>query len=107
MKIADRYRQLTRQAKEQAHQFASQPDGLRIDRAVRLIEKACAELEEWSERVGEIPQIHLEGKLSPVLLHVHSTLDRARVLYEDSDKNDEAAVIWDLEQQVYRLLNDL
>ncbi len=107
MKIADRYRQLTRQSGQLAHTFALQPDGVRIDRAVRLLEKAHAELAEWNERVGEIPQIHLEARLSPVLLHVHTTLDRGRVLYEDVDKSDEASTIWDLEQQIYRLLNDL
>lgn len=107
MKIADRYRQLTLQSKDLARRFAGQPDGLRIDRAVRLLDKGYEELAAWSERVGEIPQTQLEFKLSPVLLHAHSTLDRARVLYEEAGKGEEAGKIWEIEQQLYRLLNDL
>ena len=107
MKIADRYRQLAQQSAILARKFAEQPDGLRIDRAVDLLTNATEELSAWSERVGEIPQLQLENKLSPVLLQVHSTLDRARVLYEDAEKTAEGAQIWEVEQLIYRLLNDL
>ena len=107
MKITDRFRLLTVEASTLAQKFADQPDGIRIDRAVNLLNKGSAELAEWSDRVGEIPQMRLENKLSPVLLNVHGTLDRARVLYEDADKENEGALIWDVEQQVYRLLNEL
>jgi len=107
MKITDRFRQLTQLSEELFGQFSSQPDGVRIDRAVDLLKKGQEELAEWSELVGEIPQMRLEQKLSPVLLQVHSTLDRARVLYEDTGKAEEGALIWSVEQQVYRLLNDL
>ncbi len=107
MKVADRFRLLTQITSELVHRFAGQPDGVRIDRAVSLLKKGHKELAEWSEQVGEIPQMRLENKLSPVLLQVHETLDRARVLYEDAEKNDEGASIWHVEQQVYRLLNDL
>ncbi len=107
MKVADRFRQLTQISDELVNKFSGQPDGVRIDRAVSLLKKGHIELSEWSEQVGEIPQMRLESKLSPVLLQVHETLDRARVLYEDSGKSDEAALIWNVEQQVYRLLNDL
>ncbi len=107
MKVADRFRQLTQTSDELMNKFSGQPDGVRIDRAVSLLKKSQEELSEWSEQVGEIPQMRLESKLSPVLLQVHETLDRARVLYEDNGKSDEAALIWNVEQQVYRLLNDL
>jgi hypothetical protein len=107
MKVADRFRQLTQISDELVNKFSGQPDGIRIDRAVSLLKKGQKELSEWSEQVGEIPQMRLESKLSPVLLQVHETMDRARVLYEDSGKSDEAALIWNVEQQVYRLLNDL
>jgi len=107
MKIADRFRQLTQISQELVTRFAGQPDGLRIDRAINLLKKGQEELVEWNEQVGEIPQMRLEQRLSPVLLQVHATLDRARVLYEDAGKGDEGALIWHVEQQVYRLLNDL
>ena len=107
MKITERYRQLTQMSDELVKKFVSQPDGLRIDRAVSLLEKGQKELAEWSDQVGEIPQMRLENKLSPVLLQVHAILDRARVLYEEADKSEEGALIWHVEQQIYRLLNDL
>lgn len=107
MKVADRFRQLTQISNVLMKNFAGQPDGVRIDRAVSLLRKSHKELTEWSEQVGEIPQMRLESELSPVLLQVHETLDRARVLYEDADKQAEGSLIWDVEQQVYRLLNDL
>lgn len=107
MKITDRYRQITTQAQQIVNRFNEQPDGKRIDRAVRQLEKGHAELKELEERVGEIPQIHLEAKLTPVLLHAHGTFDRARVLYEDNDQIAEGAQIWEVEQGIYRLLNDL
>ncbi|MCF6178460.1 MAG: hypothetical protein L3J63_03595 [Geopsychrobacter sp.] len=107
MKVADRFRQLNQAATLLVGQFAAQPDGMRIDRAVNLLKKGQAELAEWNEQVGEIPQMRLEQRLSPVLLKVHEIFDRARVLYEDADKEDAGESIWSLEQQVYRLLNDL
>lgn len=107
MKIADRYRLIVGQAQTLSRKFSEQPDGKRIDRAVRLLEKGYVELREWEERVGEIPQLHLEAKLSPVLLHAHGTLDRARVLYDENEHAEESAQVWEVEQLIYRLLNDL
>ena len=107
MKIADRYRLIVEQARTLAKSFGEQPDGKRIDRALALLEKGLTELCEWEEQVGEIPQMRLESKLSPVLLNVHATYDRARVLYEDNESEAEGAQIWELEQLIYRLLNDL
>jgi hypothetical protein len=107
MKVTDRFRQLTQISEELVGKFVAQPDGVRIDRAVSLLKKGHQELLEWNEQVGEIPQMRLEHKLSPVLLQVHATLDRARILYVDSGKGDEGDLIWHVEQQVYRLLNDL
>ncbi len=107
MKITERFRQLALMSDELQKKFASQPDGIRIDRAVNLLKNGQAELAEWRGQVGEIPQMRLESKLAPVLLQVHATLDRARVLYEDAGKGEEGASIWHVEQQIYRLLNDL
>lgn len=107
MKISERYRQLVTEAHELVRTFAQQPEGVRIDRALNGLEKGLQELQEYYERVGEIPQLLLESKLSPILLRVHATFDRARVQYEDAEREKEAGQIWNVEQQIYRLLNDL
>ncbi len=73
----------------------------------RHVEKALATLRELVESVGEIPRIRLENELTPVLLKAHGQLDRARLLFEESGAEDAGAAIWELEQQIYRLLNDL
>ncbi|NCO52439.1 MAG: hypothetical protein GW875_10105 [Deltaproteobacteria bacterium] len=107
MKVSERYRQLVTDADQLIHTFAQQPDGMRIDRALGGLKKGHQELQEFYERVGEIPQFQLEAKLSPILLRVHAAIDRARVQYEDAEQDKEAEQIWNLEQQIYRLLNDL
>ena len=58
------------------------------------------------EQVGEIPRIQLEGKLTPVLLKGHGRLDQARLLLEE-EQHPLAGRVWELEQTIYRLLNDL
>jgi hypothetical protein len=73
----------------------------------RHVEKALDTLAEHAETVGEIPRIRLEAELTPVLLKAHGQLDRARLLYEESGAEDLGAAVWDLEQSIYRLLNDL
>jgi hypothetical protein len=76
-------------------------------KALRLVDLAAEEMQELSEAVGEIPQYQLEGKLSPVLLQCHAHLDRARVMLENDQHEKAGASVWELEQLVYRLLNDL
>jgi hypothetical protein len=76
-------------------------------KALRLVDLAAEEMQELGEAVGEIPQYQLEGKLSPVLLQCHTHLDRARVMLENDQHEKAGASVWELEQLVYRLLNDL
>lgn len=104
MNISDRYRQVTGDARallealpstgaaEQAHPFALQ--GLQS-------------LLELVERVGDIPRNRLESQLTPVLLKAHGQFDRARLLLEEQGEEDRAAAVWEMEQKLYRLLNEL
>ena len=51
--------------------------------------------------------MRLESQLTPVLMKAHETLDKARLLFEEQDFDDYAATTWQLQQKIYRLLNDL
>ena len=106
MTISERYRQISELA-------AAEADRLReslpteMGKALRSLDRGVEELQDFKELVGEIPQIKLEYKLSPILLKAHGFLDRGRVLLEEQDFAREGAAIWELEQLIYRLLNDL
>jgi hypothetical protein len=106
MNISDRYRELTDdvQLLLDAPVDASSNEVLK---AQRIIEQAAQEMEELEELVGDIPQMQLESKLTPVLLKSHSQLDRARLLLVEQGSEDHAAAVWELEQKIYRLLNAL
>lgn len=106
MNISDRYRQLVHDARELLEILTAQNPEV-PGRELRSVAQAVQELAELQERVGEIPRIHLESKLTPVLLKAHGYLDRARLLLEEEGREDQAAAVWDLEQKVYRLLNEL
>lgn len=73
----------------------------------RSLQQALLGLAELEEQVGEIPRIRLEAELTPVLLKAHGQLDRARLLFEECGAEDRGAAVWELEQKIYRLLNDL
>ncbi|MEJ2201981.1 MAG: hypothetical protein P8X63_13355 [Desulfuromonadaceae bacterium] len=106
MSISERYRELVAEVAELlvgAAPLATMEEG----REVREIRKASAGLAELRESVGEIPRIRLEADLTPVLLRAHNQLDRARLLFEEQGKANLAATLWELEQKIYRLLNDL
>jgi hypothetical protein len=106
MTISDRYREITREV----HAFVAGLDegGEGAEsRRFREAGKAVAALDELREAVGEIPRIKLEAKLTPVLLKAHQKLDQARLLFEEAGEEDRAARAWELEQKIYRLLNDL
>ena len=106
MPIAVRYRQLLEQIETEADRlYEVLPED--TANALRLVDLAAEEMQDWVESVGEISQIKLEEKLSPVLLKVHGHLDRARVMLENAEHEKESSVVWELEQRVYRLLNDL
>ena len=103
MSISERYRDIV----NNIGSFIEQPRDAEPGKEARQVEKALVTLRELAESVGEIPRIRLESELTPVLLKAHSQLDRARLLCEESGAEDDGAAIWELEQQIYRLLNDL
>jgi hypothetical protein len=72
------------------------------------VKKASKGLQEWVEQVGEVPRMRLESELTPILLKAHDTLDKARLVFEDIEGLDaQADATWELQQKIYRLLNDL
>ncbi|WP_321371360.1 hypothetical protein [uncultured Desulfuromusa sp.] len=106
MSISTRYRQILEQIDQESDRlYEILPESTAS--ALRLVDIAAEGLQDWVDSVGEIPQFQLEEKLSPVLLKAHADLDRARVLLEKSDHQHAGEMIWELEQGLYRLLNDL
>ncbi|MEA3362137.1 MAG: hypothetical protein U9Q61_02515 [Thermodesulfobacteriota bacterium] len=106
MSISERYRQiLERIDQESDHLYEILPEN--TANSLRLVDIAAEELQDWVDAVGEIPQLQLESKLSPVLLKAHEYLDRARVSLEKEAHQKAVEIIWELEQGIYRLLNDL
>lgn len=106
MTISDRYRDITREVQAFVASLGSSGEDAE-DRRFREAGKAVTALEELREAVGDIPRIKLESKLTPVLLKAHQKLDQARLLFEEAGEEDRAARAWELEQKIYRLLNDL
>lgn len=106
MTISDRYREMTREVQAFVAGLGEGGEGAE-NRRFREAAKAVAALEELLETVGDIPRIKLEAKLTPVLLKAHQKLDQARLLFEEAGEEDRAARSWELEQKIYRLLNDL
>ena len=106
MSISERYRQILEQLDTESDRFYEVlPED--TANALRQVDLAAEEMQDWVEAVGEIPQNRLDAKLSPVLLKAHEHLDRARVMLEKAEHPKEAETIWELEQLIYRLLNDL
>ena len=106
MTISDRYRDITREVHAFVLGLGEIGEGAE-NRRFREAAKAVTALEEWRDAVGDIPRIKLESKLTPVLLKAHQKLDQARLLFEEAGEEDRAARSWELEQKIYRLLNDL
>jgi hypothetical protein len=106
MTISERYRKLYQDILAFSQNFQGE-SAAETERVPHLLEKALGELAPFDEAVGEIPRIRLEEKLTPVLLKSHASLDRARLLLDEEGEPDRAAAVWELEQQIYRLLNDL
>ncbi|MBE0599217.1 MAG: hypothetical protein IH614_18395 [Desulfuromonadales bacterium] len=104
MSTSDRYRQLADDLRIYLKKLEAERG--EVKEAV-MVGKAYQGLAELQEQVGDIPRIRLEAELTPVLLRAHSNLDRARVLFEEAGAEDRAAEAWELEQKIYRLLNDL
>ena len=106
MSISERYRQILEQIDRESDQlYEILPES--TAKALRLVDIVAEELQDWVDLVGEIPQFQLEAKLSPVLLKAHGDLDQARVLLENDEHQKAGEIVWELEQSVYRLLNDL
>lgn len=106
MTITERFRQITEQIEHQADLYYTMlPE--ESTTILRFVDRAVEELQDVGESVGEIPQFQLDAKLSPVLLKAHEQLDRARVQLEKDGHEDVSGMIWELEQLIYRLLNDL
>ena len=104
MSISNRFRDISRDVAG----FRKKLQGNEaLEPGARLVKKASKGLQEWNEQVGEIPRMRLEAELTPVLLKAHDTLDRARLIFEEADSADQASATWDLQQKIYRLLNDL
>ncbi len=105
MSISERYREVTTDIEVFCRQLRAAIGA--EAKEMRQADKALTELSGLRERVGEVPRIRLEAELTPVLLKAHSHLDGARVLFEEAGEEDRAAAVWELEQKLYRLLNDL
>ena len=105
MSISTRFRSISRDVADFHKNLVEQAE--QGSRAVRDVKKASAELAEWNEQVGDIPRMSLEYKLTPILLKAHNNLDRARLTFEEEAHDESAATAWELQQKIYRLLNDL
>ena len=105
MTISDRYRELTEEARQLMRELEADPAAYSAEK--KWLGQATETLEELREGVGEIPRMRLESKLTPVLLRAHNRLDRTRLLFEERGEEDRAGSVWELEQRIYRLLNDL
>ena len=106
MTISERYREISREVQIFVAGLDESVEG-ESGRRFREAAKAVAALDELREAVGDIPRIKLEAKLTPVLLKAHQKLDQARLLFHEAGEEDRAARSWELEQKIYRLLNDL
>ena len=105
MAISDRYREISREVDALLVELRTQE--LDQQQGTRKVARALKILEECLERVGDIPRLRLEAELTPVLISAHKQLDWARLQFEEDNEEDRAAAVWELEQKVYRLLNDL
>jgi len=105
MTISDRYRAVTKDVEDFLTELRDQ--GVDEIQGPRKVARALTALKELLDRVGEIPRMRLEAELTPVLITAHKQLDWARLLFEEADEPVRAAAVWELEQKVYRLLNDL
>lgn len=106
MSISTRYRDLAAETGDLSLKLSAATGGDE-SRYGRQMAKAVETLDELSEAVGEIPQMKLERELTPILLRAHNFVDRARVSLEDDDDVEWPPRLWEIQQKIYRLLNDL
>lgn len=105
MSVSNRFREISREIVE--FQAALEAQGEPVAKGRKPVAKASECLQEWIELVGEIPRKSIEFKLTPVLLKAHNHLDRARLSFEEDGCDGPAATTWNLQQKIYRLLNDI
>jgi hypothetical protein len=105
MTISDRYRQIVADLEACQTLLVSGSEDFSVESSI--VAGAATQLHELLDQVGEIPRIRLETQLTPVLLKAHSQLDRARLLLEEREQDEASDAVWDLQQAIYRLLNDL
>ena len=106
MSISARYRRILETLEEQSDRFYELLP-VEATKPLRLVDQAAEELQAQADAVGEIPQMQLESRLAPIIIRAHGKLDRARVALDDEGHERVAGQIWELEQLLYRLLNDL
>lgn len=104
MSISERYRQLVADLVATVKQVEDEDAPAR---ALKVLRNGLHVLEEQEESVGEVPRMRIEQHLSPFLLDAHNLLDRARLLLVEDGAKTSAARVWDIQQMLYRLLNDL
>jgi hypothetical protein len=106
MSISNRFREIAKEVS--AFRTQLKDCDPRAEPGARIVKKASKGLQEWVEQVGEVPRMRLESELTPILLKAHDTLDKARLVFEDIEGLDaQADATWELQQKIYRLLNDL
>ena len=105
MSISNRFRDIAKDVN--AFWVKLKDCDVNAEQASRVVKKANRGLQEWVDQVGEVPRMRLEFQLTPVLMKAHDTLDGARLLFEERGFDDYAAQTWNLQQKIYRLLNDL
>ncbi len=105
MSTSERYREIVLAVRAFLEESRSSEN--EVGKEAQHVEKALLTLGELAETVGEIPRIRLEAELTPILLKAHGQLDRARMLHEEAGAEDQGVAVWELEQKIYRLLNDL
>lgn len=110
MSISDRYRSLADDIKafvaSQKKQI-NKDSSPELNQALRSVSKGYQIVDELREGVGEIPRIRLEDDLTPILMKAHNNLDRGRLAFLDAEDEKSAVTVWELQQTIYRLLNDL
>ncbi len=104
MSISERYRQLVENLTVTVKQIEAAESS---ERALKVLRNSVEMLEEHVESVGEIPRMRIEQHLSPILLDAHNVLDRGRLLLVEDEAESQAEMVWDFQQMLYRLLNDL
>jgi hypothetical protein len=107
MSISERYRELVTEVQSLIKALRCDEQSDATERVFLVIDQAVAILVEHDEMVGEIPRMKIESVLSPVLLDSHNLFDRARLLLEEDECDDEAAKVWAVQKKLYRLLNEL